>query len=305
MANLSSCSTLACKNPLTHLIINEQSGLALSALCGPCTSEMTGGEGVPPGFKLEAIPETDFPPIKQRQPKQGEFSMTTPTVPPPVANVPPEGSVATAPASALAPPDAIYDDVPGPYDAPTAGLSTDEASTNFFWTYGKGEYCYKLQTTVRGLPDLHKLQEHISTVVSTLSIVNQSGGKATETVTSPVPAPTTAPSALPPPTTQPTSPTPTTENEGVFIATKLAVTIRPDGKTQVGLYGTGDKYARCVVINTSEAVANAFAKCGAWQPQHFAGPATYNVNIKVSWRNSEKLNANGKPYKNVTSLDPA
>lgn len=313
MPDIKSCANLGCHNPVTHLIINSQTNLAVSALCGVHTEEMK-KEGTPTGIALYEIPTPDFPPKQTKPQKQGELPMSA--VPPPVTSTNPAtsavASTATAPPSAMAPQDAVYDEDPVPFEVPpddeVPGRSTiqrldpEEASTNFFWIYGTGPHTYKLQTTVRGLPDLHLLDEHIRTTIATMNIVNQAGGKATEVATSAAPAQTATIPGVPgqsaPQATQPT--------EGTFIAARMTVTIRPDGKAQVGFFGANDQFARCSMVNVPEAIANALAKCGAWTPQYFATAQNYQgLNYKITWKNSDRMNSKGNPYKNIVSIDPA
>lgn len=55
--------------------------------------------------------------------------------------------------------------------------STEEASTNFYWTCGN-EQVFNLQTTVRGVLNSAQIHQHVESVKQALGIVVNLGGKA-------------------------------------------------------------------------------------------------------------------------------
>jgi hypothetical protein len=56
-------------------------------------------------------------------------------------------------------------------------ISTEEASTNFYWTCGNEEV-FNLQTTIRGCPIGEQIKSHITTVKTALKAIVDSGGHA-------------------------------------------------------------------------------------------------------------------------------
>jgi len=60
---------------------------------------------------------------------------------------------------------------------PEVEVSTEAASTNFYWTIGHEEL-FNLQTTVRGVLDAEQVSAHLSTVISALKEVVAHGGHA-------------------------------------------------------------------------------------------------------------------------------
>lgn len=73
-----------------------------------------------------------------------------------------------------------------------AAPTSEEASTNFYWTFGN-EQVFNLQTTVRGRLTYTQVSEHMSMVRSALEIVVKLGGKAKPVGQQPQSAPVAAP----------------------------------------------------------------------------------------------------------------
>lgn len=119
----------------------------------------------------------------------------------------------------------------------------------------------------------------------------------------PAPAPLDAPAA------PVGKPEPTYEDveqaTGVFNVVKMGVTPRADGKTKLDFYEFGHKYPDISAVMSPDQLSQMLAAVGAWTPEHFKAVASYEVNYKISWRNSERLNQNGKPYKNIVVVNPA
>ena len=110
----------------------------------------------------------------------------------------------------------------------------------------------------------------------------------------------------PPPGAAPVSTPPAqASNEpasGTFLIVKEVVAPRQDGKVEVSLFAQGHQYADLKMIGEPEKIAAMFGV--GWQAAHFQAIATYNVSLKVAWQNSANLNKNGKPYKNVSAINP-
>lgn len=87
-----------------------------------------------------------------------------------------------------------------------------------------------------------------------------------------------------------------------IAAVKLVVTPRADGKARLDFYEAGHQYPDIAAVLTPEQLATMMAPIGAWTPEHFKTLATYNVECTVLWKNSQNLNKNGKPYKNIVRV---
>ena len=123
-------------------------------------------------------------------------------------------------------------------------------------------------------------------------VTNQPNPNVTNSAAAPAPAP--APSQ------------PVQENaadNGVIQVAKVVVTPRTDGKTKVEFFGAGRKYADLSSVMTPDSLANLFGAIGGWTPEHFVVATEYQVSFSAYWRNSEKMNSAGKPYRNVVRLE--
>jgi len=141
----------------------------------------------------------------------------------------------------------------------------------------------------------------------------------------PAPAGTPAPTAIPPTGTPPLAgaPAPTgtpapipgqkpepvyeplEQNTGEFIAVKMTVTPRDDGKSKLDFFAQGHQYADVSAVMLPEQLAQFLQYTGAWTPDHFKKAGHYEVNYLVRWRNSDRMNRNGKPYKNIYEIRSA
>ena len=92
-------------------------------------------------------------------------------------------------------------------------------------------------------------------------------------------------------------------DNGVIQVAKVVVTPRTDGKTKVEFFGAGRKYADLSSVMTPDSLANLFGAIGGWTPEHFVVATEYQVSFSAYWRNSEKMNSAGKPYRNVVRLE--
>lgn len=106
------------------------------------------------------------------------------------------------------------------------------------------------------------------------------------------------------PAPAPSQPVQENENQpegGVIRVVKVLVTPRTDGKSKVEFFGAGRKYADLSSVMTPDSLANLFGS--GWTPDHFMVATEYQVSFSAYWRNSEKMNSAGKPYRNVVRLE--
>lgn len=293
------CSEFGCEVEIHYLNINSGDGLVMGGFCKKHGDEI---EANPiPGFHLEEIPD----PRSDRP------------VPSPRKENPHMSAVPPTPSTTMAPPDAVFDGEESAREH--LSVSTEEASSNFFWKYGKNE-TFRIQTTIRGVLTPEQTEAHIQSVIAAMGIVLNRGGHSefTQVPQQPSAVPATPAAPTPPsppappagPTTSPNGGTPpaaaSTETEGVFVAVKMTTAPRADGKAEIAFFAQGDKFARIKMIGDPERCAQDLSKTAAWTPQHLLTPATYaNIKYKISWRNSEKVNNQGKPYRNVVDVSPA
>jgi len=107
--------------------------------------------------------------------------------------------------------------------------------------------------------------------------------------------PAQAPSSAPDP--QPVAPLSAPASDGVqeFIATKFEIVPRADGKADMKFYEAGHRYPDLYSTMTIEYCVNYMTPTGEWTEQHFKQYGTYDVNYRVKWKNSDKLNSKGNP----------
>lgn len=118
-----------------------------------------------------------------------------------------------------------------------------------------------------------------------------------------------APKKVDAPISQTTSPAPVTAPASKAVVdtgintlevVKLEVTPKPDNKVELKLYGAGHKYPDLYHNGAVEQVLNALSLSGFdFTADHMRVAQTFDVNFFADWRNSEKLNKNNVPYKNV------
>lgn len=81
---------------------------------------------------------------------------------------------------------------------------------------------------------------------------------------------------------------------------KVVVTPKPDNKVELQLFGAGHKFADLYHNGTIQQVLTALSGTGlVWTEEHMRTAQEFNVSFYADWRNSEKLNKNNKPYKNI------
>lgn len=192
--------------------------------------------------------------------------------------------------------------------------TTDECSTNFYWTVGN-EQIFNLQTTLRGQVDPEAVALHLRGVLDSLkALVNMGGhakpvGQQSAPPTAAVPtstapavatgAPVAAPASAPAPATQAAA--------GVLKLTTALLTVkpRPDGKADLEFSNPGRNYPEIKAVKTPEQAAAMLAATGAWLPDNFKAPATYQLPVNIEYRLSDKLNSKGNPFKDILRISPA
>lgn len=86
---------------------------------------------------------------------------------------------------------------------------------------------------------------------------------------------------------------------------RVKVEPQPDGKIKVELYADGHKYADLKMTMGLDATLKALAGTGyEWTAEFLSKVSEYDMSFYADWRNSEKLNSAGKPYKNVVAFRP-
>lgn len=99
---------------------------------------------------------------------------------------------------------------------------------------------------------------------------------------------------------------PVEEGLQTLLVAKVEVTPKPDNKVELKLYGENDKYPRLYHNGTVEQVLTALSTTGLdWKKEQLTVASSINAKFFADWRNSEKLNSNGKPYKNIVGYREA
>lgn len=120
---------------------------------------------------------------------------------------------------------------------------------------------------------------------------------------------TTEQANAPKPATQDTNPAPQKANGNGAVSdtgtntlevVRVEVTPKPDGKAELKLYGEGHKFPDLYHNSTIANLITALSTTGyKWNEEQFHYAGEFNVTFYADWRNSDKLNKNGKPYKNI------
>ena len=81
---------------------------------------------------------------------------------------------------------------------------------------------------------------------------------------------------------------------------RVEVTPKPDGKAELKLYSEGHKYPDLYHNGTIKQLLAALSVSGyGWTEEMLKTSQSFDLRFFADWRNSEKLNQNGKPYKNI------
>lgn len=85
-------------------------------------------------------------------------------------------------------------------------------------------------------------------------------------------------------------------------AVRMDVMPKPDGKVTLEWYMDGHKFADIYTTRTLDNAVNLLLPTGAWTADHLKEAQTYSVRHVITWRDSEKLNSKGNPYKDLVSI---
>ena len=114
--------------------------------------------------------------------------------------------------------------------------------------------------------------------------------------------------AVQPPVTSPAptqavvgnAPAPIDTSLNSLEVTRVVVTPKPGDKVELQLFGTGHKFPDLYHNGEIKQVLTALTGTGLqWTADMLKTANEFNVNFFADWRNSEKLNKNNKPYKNI------
>lgn len=82
----------------------------------------------------------------------------------------------------------------------------------------------------------------------------------------------------------------------------MGVQPKPDGKVTIEWFCDGHKYADIYTTRSIESAVNLLATTGSWTADHLKEAVRYKVNHLITWKDSEKLNSKGNPYKDLLSI---
>lgn len=116
------------------------------------------------------------------------------------------------------------------------------------------------------------------------------------------PAPVQAAPVQAAPVPPPVNPPP---DVNTFVAVKMTVEPRTDGKSKISLFADGHQWADINLIFSPEQAVGTLGHLAPWTQEHFMTATTYDVKYLVAWKNSTKLNSAGNPYKNLVSVTQA
>jgi len=126
-------------------------------------------------------------------------------------------------------------------------------------------------------------------------------GWATEQANAPKPA---APAA-PPPAGEHETKTVTDSTINTMLIKRVSVAPQTDGKIKVGMFADGHKYPDLYMTMGLDAALKALSGTGhVWDAEYLSKPAEFDMSFYADWRNSDKLNSKGNPYKNIVNLRP-
>jgi hypothetical protein len=95
-------------------------------------------------------------------------------------------------------------------------------------------------------------------------------------------------------------------NINTLEVVKVVVTPKPDSKVELQLFGAGHKFPDLYHNGTVAQVLAALSGTGLeWTEDHLKVASDFSSHFLADWRNSEKLNKNGKPYKNIINYRSA
>src|SRR3990167_6871415 len=90
-----------------------------------------------------------------------------------------------------------------------------------------------------------------------------------------------------------------------LVATKLEVTPKPEGRVELKFYSTGHKFPDLYANGSAENMAKMLASTGGWTvDEHLRKAASFDVNMRVKYTLSKKLNSKGNPFKDIVAVEP-
>lgn len=121
------------------------------------------------------------------------------------------------------------------------------------------------------------------------------------TLPSPANATAPAPAGAPAPVGTPAQ---ANVSNGYIHAVKLEIVPSADGKVALKWYTAGHQYPDITSTRPADKAVELLRATGDWTTDHVKAVGTYQVRHKIAWRESEKLNSKGKPYRDIVSIIP-
>lgn len=108
-------------------------------------------------------------------------------------------------------------------------------------------------------------------------------------------------SAAPAPKVE-TSPVDTAQTNSLLVK-KVKVEPQADGKVKLHLFAEGHKYADLYITRSLDAMLKILENTGyQWSADFLGKVAEYDMSFYADWKNSDKTNSKGNPYKDVIAL---
>ena len=105
---------------------------------------------------------------------------------------------------------------------------------------------------------------------------------------------------------EPIEATDTAKNGGTINVVKVTVEPQPDGKPRISFYQEGAQFAKYPFLSchymTPEGAVKFFEPLG-FKEDAFTVANGFDVNFKLVWIESDKLNSKGNPYKNPIRIE--
>ena len=98
--------------------------------------------------------------------------------------------------------------------------------------------------------------------------------------------------------------TPTATQSGLQTLDIIKLEIEPqaDGKAKLKFYSAGHKYPDLYSTLPIGNCVALLADVGEWTQEYFEKAGIYDVEFVAEWKNSDKLNSKGNPYKDIVRL---
>jgi hypothetical protein len=192
--------------------------------------------------------------------------------------------------------------------------STEEASSNFYWTCGQKEI-FNIQTTVRGAPSTAQIDAHLLSVIEALKLVVARNGHAklvgngAQRYAAPQPDALPLPSepeqppaeAQKPAQAEAPAPQPVGTAEHYTDVEFVTVSPQPDGNVDVGFWRSGRKYPEERAAKWKpERAATLLAKITT---ASMSTAAKYEKKCRVFWREGKERQSGGH-YHDIERVDP-